>query len=111
MNSLISSDTHTGSSDNTPDSELKSALARQITHLLKCENYTQREAAAVLGIPQPKVSCLRNGKLNGFSLMKLISLVAKLGHDTEISFKKSEPGHEPSYFIRTQDGRYRIRKN
>jgi predicted XRE-type DNA-binding protein len=48
---------------------------------------TQRQAAAILGIDQPKVSALRQGKLSGFSIERLIRFLLMLGRDVEITVK------------------------
>jgi predicted XRE-type DNA-binding protein len=93
------------------DFELKAAIARQINIIISDRMLTQQAAADLLGVPQPKISALKNGKLRGFSLMKLMSFMARLGHDVELSFKKSQPSLTPQYFIRTDAGRYRLRKS
>ena len=52
----------------------KAELARQIIHALDARGVTQTEAARLLGVNQPKVSALRNGRLDGFSTERLIWL-------------------------------------
>jgi hypothetical protein len=42
------------------------------------------DAAALLGINQPKVSALRNFKVEGFSVEKLLTILTALGSDIEI---------------------------
>ena len=50
-------------------------------------------AAAILGIDQPKVSALKQGKLSGFSIERLMRLLLVLGRDIEITVKgRSRPG-------------------
>jgi len=48
---------------------------------------TQAEAAEVLGIGQPKISALINGKLAGFSTARLFRFLNALGRDVEIIVK------------------------
>jgi predicted XRE-type DNA-binding protein len=48
---------------------------------------TQAEAAELLGIDQPKVSALINGKLSGFSTVRLFRFLNALGRDVEIVVK------------------------
>jgi predicted XRE-type DNA-binding protein len=48
---------------------------------------TQSQAAAILGIDQPKVSALKQGKLAGFSIERLMRLLLMLGRDIEITVK------------------------
>jgi predicted XRE-type DNA-binding protein len=45
---------------------------------------TQREAAEILGIDQPKVSALVRGHLKGFSMERLYRFLNALGKDVEI---------------------------
>jgi phage-related protein len=55
--------------------------------------FTQSQAAAVLGIDQPKVSALTQGKLSGFSIERLMRFLLVLGRDIEITVKgRSRPG-------------------
>ena len=48
----------------------------------------QAEAAARLGVNQPKVSALRNYKLTGFSVERLMTLLTALDRDVEIVIRK-----------------------
>ncbi len=41
----------------------------------------------ILGIDQPKVSALKQGKLSGFSIERLMRLLLVLGRDIEITVK------------------------
>lgn len=62
----------------------KSELARCIAHALKRRSLTQREAAELLGIDQPKVSNVLRGRLRGFSITRLMMYLMALNHDVEI---------------------------
>jgi len=46
----------------------KAKLAMQINLLIKKKRLSQKDAAKLLGIDQPKISALHKGKLAGFSL-------------------------------------------
>ena len=59
----------------------------RITEIIKERGLTQKEASVILGIPQPKVSCLINGKLSMFSLDHLFELLNALDRDVEIIIK------------------------
>ena len=52
---------------------------------------TQSNAAITLGISQPKVSALMNGRLDGFSLERLIELLGNLGRTVTIEVGRSRP--------------------
>ena len=57
----------------------KSELARQINNLIEQKKLTQKRAAALLEIDQPKISDLSNGKLSAFSLERLFRFLNMLG--------------------------------
>jgi predicted XRE-type DNA-binding protein len=63
---------------------IKAELVQQISNLVDSKNLTQTEAAKLLGIDQPKVSALLNGKLSGFSTERLFRFLNALGSDVEI---------------------------
>lgn len=62
----------------------KARLASMIYDIISERGLTQVEAGKILGINQPKVSALRNGRLAGFSIERLFSLLRKLDRDIEI---------------------------
>jgi len=66
----------------------KAELAAKIIAEIQRRRLTQSEAAVVLGIDQPKVSALKQGKLSGFSIERLMRLLLRLGRDIEITVKR-----------------------
>ena len=71
-----------------PEEELtKAQLASHIRQLIKRQRLTQVAAAALMGIDQPKVSALLNGRLANFSSERLMRLLTALGQDVEIMVK------------------------
>ncbi len=71
----------------------KAELARSITAIIQERGLTQREAAQILEIDQPKVSAITRGRLGDFSLERLLMLVNRLGMDIDIALS---PNLEPS---------------
>lgn len=69
----------------------KAELAQKITAIIARRRLTQSQAAAVLGVDQPKVSALRRGRLSGFSLERLVRFLILLGRDVEIVVKERGP--------------------
>ena len=68
-----------------PDLELaKAQLSHKIAEELAARKLTQRAAAALLGMDQPRVSLLVRGKTGQFSLEKLIELLGRLSFDVRI---------------------------
>ena len=65
----------------------KAELARQISEIISKRHMSQKEAAAILGIDQPKVSALVRGRLSGFSTERLLRFLNNLGRDVEIVIK------------------------
>jgi predicted XRE-type DNA-binding protein len=65
----------------------KAELAAKIVAEIRRRRLTQSQAAALLGIDQPKVSALKQGKLSGFSIERLMRLLLVLGRDIEITVK------------------------
>jgi predicted XRE-type DNA-binding protein len=65
----------------------KAELAAKIIAEIQRRRLTQSQAAAILGIDQPKVSSLKQGKLSGFSIERLMRLLLLLGRDIEIQVK------------------------
>ena len=88
-----------------PDAEdrmEKANIAHEIFKTIANRELTQREAAKIMGIDQPKVSAIVRGNLKGFSLERLIALLKKLGVDIHIAKKPeisssiySTPTHLP----------------
>ena len=56
--------------------------------IIEARRLTQAAAAARLGLNQPKVSALRNYKLEGFSVERLMTLLTALDRDVEIVIRK-----------------------
>jgi predicted XRE-type DNA-binding protein len=65
----------------------KADLAYQISRIITRRRLTQKAAADLLGIDQPKVSALMRGRLGGFSTDRLLRFLHALGHDVEIHVK------------------------
>lgn len=71
-----------------PEEELtKAQLASHIRQIIKRRRLTQVAAASLMGIDQPKVSALLNGRLANFSSERLMRLLTALGQDVEIVVK------------------------
>lgn len=63
---------------------LKAKLLSELNAAIDRMKLTQRAVAKQLGIDQPKVSALRNGKLGGFSTDRLIRYLNALDRDVEV---------------------------
>jgi predicted XRE-type DNA-binding protein len=64
--------------------QAKLRLAYALNQVLDSRKLSQTQAADVLGVTQPKISALRNYKLAGFSVERLMNLLTALDQDIEI---------------------------
>jgi predicted XRE-type DNA-binding protein len=82
----------------------KAELARRISMEIEARKLTQREAAAILGIDQPKVSAITRGRLREFSLDRLLTLLGRVGMDIEIIVTANrESERAPRLVVHTAD--------
>lgn len=76
--------------ENYEDASAKGELGRRISRLIKERKLTQTQAGELLGIDQPKISALLNGRLRSFSLERLIRFLNELGQDVSIMISPGE---------------------
>ncbi|CAC9549040.1 hypothetical protein [uncultured Gammaproteobacteria bacterium] len=69
----------------------KAKLAHQINALIQEQGMKQQEASELLGITQPEVSQIANGRLSGFTFDRLYRCLYALDMDVEIILKKHIP--------------------
>jgi len=69
---------------NAEEFQAKAALANQIASIVAHRHLTQVEAAGILRTGQPKVSDLLTGRLDGFSIERLIRYLNALDRDVQI---------------------------
>ena len=83
--------------ENPEEALAKSELARQIAKIIKKRKLTQKQAAEILSVDQPKISALIHGRLRSFSLERLIRFLNELGQDVSIVISpvksQSKRGH------------------
>jgi predicted XRE-type DNA-binding protein len=68
--------------------QAKLRLAYALNRVLEDRQLSQRDAAMMLGLMQPKVSALRHYKLTGFSVERLMNLLTAVGQDVEIVIRR-----------------------
>lgn len=83
-----------------PGNIVKAKLAIRIQKSIAEMGLTQREAAALMPIAQPKLSALTRGKLDDISQAKLEACLRALGHDIEIAVG---PRHEGAGRVRVRE--------
>src|ERR1700674_1863982 len=67
--------------------QAKADLVHQISALIEERGLTQMQAAEVLRVTQPKISALLRGRLDGFSMDRLVRFLNALDQDVKISVR------------------------
>jgi predicted XRE-type DNA-binding protein len=71
-----------------PDPEaalVRAKLMSRVTDIISERRLTQKRTAEILGTNQPTVSDLVRGKMSKFSIERLITFLAALDHDVEVT--------------------------
>ncbi len=63
----------------------KAKLASRIIDVIEARKLTQVAAAKILAVDQPKVSLIYRGRLEDFSIERLMRFLTALGHDLRIT--------------------------
>jgi len=74
----------------------KAILAKKINDIIESRKLTQFAAAELLGLPQPKISGLRNYKLRGISLERLMQALVSLDQSVEIIVRPKRARTKPA---------------
>lgn len=84
---------------NSKERLVKAELALKINQLIEERQLKQIDAAKILCINQPKISAISNGRLNDFSIERLIEFLNKLDQDVEIVIhEKPKRTKRPAHF-------------
>lgn len=70
----------------------KAKLAARIVQILEARKLSQTQAAKLLGIDQPKVSQIYRGRLQDFSLERLLRFLTALHQDIRIVIEQKPRG-------------------
>ena len=81
---------------------LKASLFHTLQEALKQLPGTQSDIAAHLGVPQPKISDILNGKMSGFSVERLANYLLKLNYDICVSVHPSPCGRRGRVIDRSE---------
>ena len=75
--------------------QTKLKLAHALNQILENRSLTQKAAATLLGINQPKISALIYYKLEGFSVERLMTYITALDRDVEIIIRRKSSRRLP----------------
>lgn len=79
---------------------VKADLALRINQIINERKLKQVAAAKLLGVNQPKISAIANGRLDDFSIERLIEFLNKLDQDVEIMVhSKPKRSKRPAHFM------------
>ncbi len=70
--------------ENPEDMLIKAELVSRIGRIIEERGLTQEQAAALMGLDQPKVSALLHGRFQGYSLDRIFRLLVALDEDVSI---------------------------
>lgn len=73
---------------------IRAQLTHRIYTIIKKRGLKQKEAADILGLKQPDVSALVNGRFLDFSVDRLLTLLVRLNQEVEIKIKSAPKGKE-----------------
>jgi len=74
---------------------VKAQLATKIGEIIKDHKWTQKQAAEILGITQPKLSNMLCGQFRGISEVKMFDCLARLGRDVQIVISPAQRASSP----------------
>ena len=76
--------------------KVKAELYRDLLQYIKDRGFSQQDLGVALGIHQPDVSNLLNGKVSKFSVGKLLKFAGKLNLGAQVKLTKPRAGKLPS---------------
>jgi predicted XRE-type DNA-binding protein len=80
----------------TLEIKVKAELHRDLLRYIQDRGLSQQELGTVLGIHQPDVSHLLNGKVSKFSVGKLIKFAGRLNLTAQVKLTRSKEAKLPS---------------
>ena len=89
MNIKVSLDNYRSIIDIQELETVRSIFLNIITEDIRRRHLTQKKAADLLGIDQPKVSHITRAKIAGFSLERIMRFLTTLGYEINISVNVS----------------------
>ena len=67
--------------------KMLSYLMMEVERRIRSQNWTQKQAAEVMGVTQPRISDLMRHKIDLFSIDSLVSMAGKAGLPRTIGLK------------------------
>jgi predicted XRE-type DNA-binding protein len=83
------------SASETLEIKVKAEIYRDLLEYIRERGFTQLELGTALGIHQPDVSNLLNGRVSKFSVGKLIKLAGRLNLEARVTIKRPKAAKLP----------------
>ena len=84
---------------NPQERAFKADLALCISRAMKAKGLNQTELGHLVGLPQPKVSALVRGRLSGFSIDRLLSILNRLGCTVDVRVREEETAEAKTLLV------------
>jgi len=84
------------SSSEALEIKVKAEIYRDLLQYINERGFAQQELGTLLGIHQPDVSNLLNGRVSKFSVSKLIKFAGKLNLEAQVKLLKPKVGKLPA---------------
>lgn len=68
---------------------IRSDLMIRIERIIEKQGLTQADAARLMGVSQPRISDLKRGKIEKFTIDKLVNMLSRLGQQVDVTVKKT----------------------
>ncbi len=65
--------------------KIRADLMNTLRDFIADEGLNQKKAAEVFGVPQPRISDLTRGKINKFTIDKLVNMLARIGKPVKLN--------------------------
>ena len=75
------------SNEQAENLKIRAQLMQELTQIIQSSYSTQLEAAENLGITQSRVSDLKRGKIQKFTIDNLVNMMSKSGYSVELCTK------------------------
>lgn len=82
---------------------IKLKLLSIINKIIEKNQWTQSVAAEKLGVDQPKISQIKNNKIDGFSLERLLAFLKKLNHKITITVIQNQDARSKEEKVKRED--------
>jgi predicted XRE-type DNA-binding protein len=82
----------------------KLELAEEIATIIKYRHLNQTEAAKIVGDAPSQMSLLLAGKIEGFSIERLLRMLLRLGKDIELAFRPAPSSRSARFRITHTSG-------